>query len=100
VTTCVPAVVDICRQCRTHVSWPVTGVAETDIAQAYLDGSSVPIALAIAPDLQTVIGYFAGPDFATPGSATVLQGVTVVVIEIVTATETNRFPGGLLTVVA
>lgn len=97
-TDCLPRVVDLCRTCRLHVSWPVTGVGLTDQVRASLDGGPW-VDLNIATDLATVIGYFAGPDVVTPGAATVVSRTSHVMVQIVTTTETLTFEGGFIRIV-
>lgn len=99
-TTCAPAVVELCRSCRAHVSWPVAGVTEIDQVYVYLNGSATAIPLVLAPDHKTVIGYFAGPAVPMPGVATVIHGVTVMTVEVVSLTEVLRFDGGMISLVA
>jgi len=96
-TDCIPRVVDICRACRLHVSWPVTGVGSTDQPQASLNGGPW-VALTLATDQLSVIGYFAGPDYPVPGAATVLPRTSHVTIQITTTTEVLTFEGGFLRV--
>lgn len=94
-TACAPQVVDLCRTCRLHVSWPVTGIDGSTQAKVSLDGG--PWAdLGIAPDYATVIGYFAGPDFVTPGAATVVPDTAYARIRIITPTEDLLFEGGFI----
>lgn len=97
-TTCLPRVVDLGRGDRVHISWPVTGVEAGNIANASLDGGpSVPLNL--ATDLKTAIGYFAGPNFQTPGAAVVVAHSAYVTVQIITSTETITFDGGFIRLV-
>lgn len=94
-TTCAPTVVDLCRACRLHISWPVTGVDGTTQALASLEGGAW-IPLNVAADFKTVIGYFAGPDYAVPGAAAVVTRTSYVTVRIITGTEQLDFPGGFV----
>lgn len=94
-STCETQSVDLARNDRVHISWPVDGIGPTDLAQARLEtGPWVPLVL--AADGETVIGYFAGPDFLVPGVATVVPRTSHVTIQIITATETISFDGGFI----
>jgi hypothetical protein len=95
-TDCMPQVVDLCRTCRLHVSWPVTGVGGTDVADASLDGGVTWVPLTLAGDQATVIGYFAGPGYSPAGAAAVVPKTSHVTIRIITVTETLTFPGGFI----
>jgi len=97
-TDCLPQVVDLCRTCRIHISWPVTGVDATNQAKASLDAGPW-VDLAIAPDLASVIGYFAGPDFVTPGAATAVARTAHFIVKIPTTTESLIFEGGFIRLV-
>ena len=43
-----------------------------------------------------MIGYFAGPDFQTPGAAVVVAHSVYVLVQVLTATETVSFDGGFI----
>lgn len=92
---CSPQVVGLCRDCREHISWPISGVDNTAQVFAQLDdGPWYP--LVMSADLRTAIGYFAGPGLQQPGAAVVVARTSWVRIQVVTASEVLTFPGGFI----
>lgn len=95
---CQPQVVDLCRACRIHISWPVTGLDNTSQAEVQIEGGPW-LPLSIAADYSTVIGYFAGPAYPNPQLAVVIPQTSYTRVRIVTTTETLTFPGGFIRLV-
>jgi hypothetical protein len=84
------------RRDRIHISWPVTGVADTDTADISLEGGAWwPMAIGVGE----VEGYFAGPDFPTPGSAHPVPVTSHVEIRISNADISEIFDGGFIQLV-
>jgi len=84
------------RADRSTISWPVTGVADTDSADVSLEnGPWWP--LEIGPG--TVTGYFAGPDYASPSPAHVVPVTSHARIRISNADISETFDGGFIQLV-
>lgn len=95
-TTCNPTWAELGREDRRFVTWPVENLPE---------GATVTVSLEAGDwwPLQTsptsVTGFFAGPDFATPGSAHVVPVTSHAQIRVVTDTTTETFDGGYIQLV-
>jgi hypothetical protein len=95
-TTCEPRVTELPRADRLHIAWDTTGITDSDTAEASLEnGPWLP--LTIGTD--KVVGYFAGPDFPTPGSAVVITRTSWARLRITTSTERLTFDGGFIQLV-
>lgn len=94
-TSCTPQIVDLCRACRIHVSWPVTGLDNTSQAEVQVE-SGLWQPLTVAGDYATAIGYFAGPAYANPQSAIVVAQTSYLRVRVTTPTEVLTFPGGFI----
>lgn len=96
-TACTPQVVDLGRADRAHISWPVTGVGLSDAAYARLEaGAWLPLNISAT---NTVVGYFAGPDYPSPAPAVVVPASSHVQIRVVTVSESLTFEGGFIRLV-
>jgi hypothetical protein len=90
------AFVTLGRADRTTISWPVTGVADTDSADVSLEGGPWwPLEVGVG----TVTGYFAGPDFVTPGTAHVVSVTSHAEIRVSNADISETFDGGFIQLV-
>lgn len=92
--SCPARVTDLNRHDRTHIAWDTTGLdPETDTAFVSIEGGPRrPLTVGTGQ----VVGYFAGPDYASPGSAIVVPQTSWVEVVVVTETETLTFPGGFI----
>lgn len=94
--TCKPGYTTLNRKDRAYVTWPVTGVADTDSADVSLEGGPWwPLAVGTG----VVQGYFAGPDFPAPGSAHPVAVTSHAEIRISNATISETFDGGFIQLV-
>jgi len=84
------------RKDRVTISWPVTGVADTDSADVSLEGGPW-WPLEVNPGVVT--GYFAGPDYPVPGSAHAVPVTSHAQIRISNAEISETFDGGFIQLV-
>lgn len=84
------------RRDRIFVSWPVTGVSDTDSADISLeDGPWWPMAIGTGE----VIAHLAGPDFPSPSPAHAVPVTSHAEIRISNADITETFDGGFIQLV-
>ena len=90
------AFVTLGRADRTTISWPVTGVADTDSADVQLEaGVWWPLEVGVG----VVTGYFAGPDFVNPDPAHAVPVTSHANIRISNAEISEPFDGGFIQLV-
>lgn len=95
-TTCNPTWAELGRADRRFVTWPIDNLPEGATVEAALEsGSWLP--LQTSPTSAT--GYFAGPDFVTPGLANVVPVTSHVQIRVVTTDTSETFDGGYIQLV-
>lgn len=95
-TTCRPTWAELRRDNRRFVTWPVENMPESATATVSLEAGP-EWALQTSPT--SVTGYFAGPDFVTPGIAHVVPVTSHAEIRIVTADTNETFDGGYIQLV-
>lgn len=95
-TTCNPTWAELGRADRRFVTWPIDNLPAGATVTASLE-SGPELPLQTSPTSAT--GYFAGPDFVTPGAAHVVPVTSHVRISVVTADTSETFDGGYIQLV-
>lgn len=95
-TTCNPTWAELGRTDRRFITWPVENMPEGATAEVALEAGAW-WALQVSPT--SVTGYFAGPDYVTPGQAHVVPVTSHVQIRVLTTTTSEVFDGGYIQLV-
>lgn len=89
------------RADRDYIDWDVTGLDDNPdfpfTATVELEGNGIWLPLQVLPSM--LRGYFAGPNFVTPGAAQVISGTSHCRIRVVNALVSLTFNGGFIALV-
>lgn len=91
--------VEFKRKDRDFVTWGSQGLSEDAVASFQIEGTGPLYPLEFDPATGVLAGYFAGPDFGTPGPAHVITQTVHIDIYVTDGDVTRWLDGGFIRLV-